>query len=172
MFDSGPGPGITVETAAREHPQARSLAYPVGYGVYYFLNNRSLGRAMTNLDENVVPVFRRALVNGKSQDGARSAQEQTSPRSRSISSEHTSRQRTANKSSNTHKALVPSEQGQGKFKVSQIIFDLWDPRKNTCVKTDTSRWSSPPMDLPFLWQKEGPLCSLPQVSVLRHKGTL
>lgn len=62
--------GITVETAASKHPQARSLAYPVGYGVYYLLNNTSLGRAMTNLDENVVPAFRRALVNGKSQDGA------------------------------------------------------------------------------------------------------
>lgn len=54
---------------------------------------------MTNLDENVAPVFRRALVNGTSQDGALPEKQE-----RFLSAY---KQAENSDNSNTHTALFP-----------------------------------------------------------------
>lgn len=69
------------------------------WNMEYLLNNRPLERAMTNLDENVVPVFRRALVNGKSQGGAWH-KGQTNPRTYKQA-------QNSNQQQKTHKVLFP-----------------------------------------------------------------
>lgn len=114
-----PGTGIAEETA---NTPRLSPVNPSRIWNLVFVNNRSLGRVMRTLDENVAPVFRRALA----------LLQRTGLIQRwwYFLSTLTSRHKRENA------ALFPisEQQGQGKFKVSEIIFDLGS-QNSTCVKT-------------------------------------
>lgn len=83
---------------------------------------------MTTLDENVAPVFRRALIVASLRGTCCKAR--ANSEAWSFLSTLTSRHKRENA------ALFPisEQQGQGKFKVSEITFDLGS-QNSTCVKT-------------------------------------
>lgn len=99
---------------------------------------------MTNLDENVVPAFRRTLVNGKSRGGAR-RKGQTKPRSRGISSVRTSRHRTATSNKKLQSTVSPLRSNRAKANLRSHKLSLISETVHVCkhLKTDFFSYGSP-----------------------------